>query len=48
MKNKETQQVFDSIKEASSKFEINPSAISNCCRGITKTAGGYHWEFVKE
>lgn len=44
----ETKVVYNSIKEASIQTEIGYSGISACCRGIRKTAGGYHWEFVCE
>lgn len=40
--------VYKSIKEASSLTGISSSGISQCCRGITKTAGGYHWEYITE
>lgn len=42
----ETGQVFDSIKEAGEVLNVNKDSISKCCRGVGKTAGGYHWEFV--
>lgn len=42
----ETKTLFMSIKEAGEKTGINPSAIANCCRGASKSAGGFHWEYV--
>lgn len=44
--NIELNQTYDSIKEAGLKTGIKPTNISNCCRGVTKTAGGYHWKFI--
>ena len=39
--------IYDSIKDASLQTGINAGNISNCCRGINKSAGGYHWKFIK-
>ena len=36
---------FPSIKGASRQTGIDHTCISLCCRGITKTAGGYRWKF---
>ena len=44
----ETKEVFNSIKEASMKYNLNGTSISNCCKGKSKTAGGYHWEYIKK
>lgn len=43
----ETNIVYNSIKEASRKTNINKKNISYCCRKVEhyKTAGGYHWKF---
>ena len=46
--NLETCEIFPSIKVASEKTGIKAGSISNCCRGVCKTAGGYHWKFFKE
>ena len=37
---------FASIKKAAESTGGNEVAISNCCRGITKTSGGYIWEYA--
>lgn len=37
---------YDSLKDAALDNNISSSAISNCCRGKTKTAGGYRWEYI--
>ena len=42
----ETGQVFDSIKEA--QEWLGKGNIRACCKGRSKTAGGYHWEYVEE
>ena len=36
---------FPSIKNAAENMGINKTSISNCCRGITKSSGGYRWEY---
>ena len=43
-----TNEIFESIREASERTGVNPNSISNCCRGKSKSAGGYVWEFKKE
>lgn len=47
VQNIETGEMFESIKSASIKYGIQAHSISNCCRGIRKTAGGYHWKFLQ-
>ena len=42
----ELNEFFESIGEASRKFNIHPSGISMCCTGKRKTANGYHWEYI--
>lgn len=42
----ETKEVFESIEDASKKYNITASNISRCCNGIRKTAGGKHWKFI--
>ena len=44
----ETGEVYHGILDASRILNITSSNISSCCRGITKTAGGYHWSYYKE
>lgn len=44
VKNVETNEVFNSIKEAEQKYKIHN--ISRACREL-KTAGGYHWVYFK-
>lgn len=36
---------WDSMKEAEKRLNIWYTNISNCCRGIYKTAGGYVWKY---
>ena len=36
---------FSSIKNASEQTGVHKVAISNCCRGQTKTSGGYIWKY---
>lgn len=41
---------YNSIKEAGEDLNIYYSCISHCCANSKhyKTAGGYHWEYIKE
>lgn len=41
----ETNEVFQSITSAAKLTGVTPSAIMNCCKGKTKTSGGYHWKY---
>jgi hypothetical protein len=42
----ETNEIFDSINDASEKYKIQHSAISNAAIGIYFTAGGLTWRFL--
>lgn len=42
--NIDTGEVFDSVKVANQQY--GSTHISECCRGIRKTACGYHWKFI--
>lgn len=42
----ETGECFKSLADASRKFNINRSSISNQIAGKSKTAGGYQWELI--
>ena len=44
----ETNTIYDSIALASNELEIVPSCITNVLKGRSKTAGGYHWEYINE
>lgn len=46
VKNIDTGEVFDSIKEASERYRINPTHITRVCKGRRKMTGGYRWEYV--
>ena len=48
VRNIETGEVFDSIKEASEKYGLLPTHITRVCKGKRKSTGGYHWEYVKQ
>ena len=48
---KETNEIFKSIRDASRKYNISPSNITQCCRGKYKNAGHIEkqlltWEYV--
>ena len=42
----ETNTEYTCIKYASESTGINAKGIANCCRGATKTSGGYHWRYM--
>ena len=44
----ETGEIFDSIREAGRKYNLDNSHIAKCCKKLKKyvTCGGYHWEYV--
>lgn len=44
----EKNKVYNSIAEASKETGIDKSSISRVCKGIQKTAGGYHWSYSGE
>lgn len=44
--NLDTNEVYDSAKSAATAAGVCPSAISNACRGVSQTAGGYHWKYL--
>lgn len=37
---------WKSITEASKELKINQGSISNCCKNINKTGGGYKWSYA--
>lgn len=43
----DTQEIFESIKEAAIWAKVSTARISGCCRNIPdcKSAGGYHWKY---
>ena len=43
----ETEEVFESAKEASKKYSICYSSICSACRGTYSKAGGYHWKYIE-
>ena len=45
----ETCVIYESMLTAEKETGIDHTCISDCCRGKTKTAGGYHWDYyIKE
>lgn len=42
----ETNEIFNSIREAGEKYNIKETHISRVCRGGRKTTGGYHWKYI--
>lgn len=46
VRNIETGEIFNSIREAAEKYNILPTHITRVCRGRRNKTGGYHWEYV--
>lgn len=45
----DTGEVFDNMRIAAEKKGIKSyTTISNCCRGLTKTASGYSWKYIED
>lgn len=44
----ETKQVFDNSVRASEYVQTSPSGIRACCKGINKTAAGFHWMYLSD
>ena len=44
----ETQQIFNSLKEASEYVGVGATAITNCLSGRSKTCKGYHWKYYEK
>lgn len=44
----ETQVIFDSQGEAGREMYCDSSTINKCCRGVKKSAGGYHWRYATQ
>lgn len=44
----ELQVVFASQGEAGRETHCADSTINKCCRGVKKTAGGYHWRYATQ
>lgn len=44
----ETNEIFNSISDASISVNRSISAISHCLNGHSKTCGGYHWKYFFE
>lgn len=42
----ETGEIFEYMKLAAIKYNLQPSKITACCRGKRKTTGGFHWRYV--
>lgn len=45
--NLDTGERFETLYEAVTKYSLKKSALSACCRGVTKTCGGYRWAYDK-
>lgn len=47
VENIDTGEVFDMIKHASEKYNIEATHITRVCKGKRKSAGGYRWKYVE-
>lgn len=41
----ETGTIFNSIRDACRAYNLSPSCVCCCCKGKSKTAGGFHWKY---
>lgn len=41
----ETGTIFNSIRDACRAYNLSPSCVCCCCKGKSKTAGGFHWNY---
>lgn len=41
-----TNEIFDSITQASKKFNIDTSCIIHCCKGVRYSTGGYRFSYL--
>lgn len=39
--------IWDSVKEASLYFNVNPSSIAHCCAGRKKKIANYNWKYLE-
>jgi hypothetical protein len=42
----ETNNIFNSIKEAANSYKLHSALICACCNGRQRTTGGYHWKYA--
>lgn len=42
----ETGKIYESTRQAAQEIGVSHTGIGRACRGIQKTAGGYHWEYI--
>lgn len=38
--------IFESTRQAEKELKVDHTRISAACRGVQKTAGGYHWQYI--
>ena len=46
--NIDTGDVYACVKQAAESCNLSSSSIVNACKGLSKTAGGYHWKYAEE
>lgn len=39
---------YHSLTAAQKDIGVDHASISRCCKGIQRTAGGYHWRYAEE
>ena len=42
----ETGIIYNSLKSVNIQLGLHHHRISQCCKGIRNTCGGYHWRFI--
>jgi len=46
--NIDTNEIYNSIEEAALSVNVGRTAITQCIKGRSKTAGGYHWKYYND
>ncbi len=46
--NLDTMEIFNSIKEASEKYNLKDTHITRVCKGKRNKTGGYRWQYLEE
>lgn len=44
--NLDTNEIFNSIKDAAKKYKVSANKISAVCKGECSMCGGYHWKYA--
>ena len=45
VRNIETNEIFESVSDASKKYKVDRHTIVKCCKKLKDTCGNFHWEY---